>query len=72
MKITRTYEVWTGGDMVEDFISSADYAKKLARAEVARMKQDYGDNTEIDVVVDEIIHYIVESEEELEDLEREI
>jgi len=72
MKITRTYEVWTGGDMVEDFISSRDYAVKLAQEEVKRLKDEYGENTDIDVVVDEIVHYIIESDEDLEQLEREI
>lgn len=70
MKITRTYEVWTGGDMVEDYINDKDYAIKLARQEIKNeLKQNDG---QVDVVVDEIIHYILTEEDDIEQLEKEL
>lgn len=68
MKITRSYEVWTGGDMVEDFIGNKDYAIKLARKEFKRQKEEYPDEP-ADVVVDEIIHYTIDEAEHLDELE---
>lgn len=68
MKITRSYEVWTGGDMVEDFISNRDYAIELARKEVERELKEYPGETP-DVVVDEIVHYTLTTTEEVDELE---
>lgn len=65
MKITRTYEVWTGGDMVEDFINDKNYAIQLAKEQLAEYP-----NT--DVVVDEIIHYIIFKENDIKQLEKEL
>jgi len=65
MKISRTYEVWTGGDMVEDFISDKDYAIKLATKEL-------NENEGVEVVVDEIIHYKLENLKDIEELEKEV
>jgi hypothetical protein len=65
MKISRTYEVWTGGDMVEDFIDNRDYAIKLAIKEL-------NENEGVEVVVDEIVHYKLDNIKDIEELEKEI
>lgn len=64
MKITRTYEVWTGGDLVDDWLTR-DEAITIARKELK-------DANGVDVVVDEIIHYEMHNNEDLEQLKKEI
>lgn len=65
MKISRTYEVWTGGDMVEDFISNRGVAINLAIRELT-------ENEGVEVVVDEVIHYKLENLKDIEELGKEI
>lgn len=67
MKTTRSYEVWTGGDMVVDFVGK-DYAVKVAREEMERELKEHP-NDPADVVVDEIIHYSLETMKDVEELE---
>ena len=65
MKISRTYEVWTGGDMVEDLISNRGVAINLAIRELT-------ENEGVEVVVDEVIHYKLENLKDIEELGKEI
>lgn len=67
MKISKTYEVWTGGDMVVDYVGR-DYALKTAREEMERELREHPEDP-ADVVVDEIIHYSLTTMEEVEELE---
>lgn len=66
MKVTRSYEVWVGGDMAGDMLTrqeAIDLAKKELK-DIANEKPNY----DIDVVVDEIIHYEID-ENDVETLE---
>lgn len=67
MKISKTYEVWTGGDMVVDYVGR-DYAMKTAREEMERELKEHPEDP-ADVVVDEIIHYSLETMEDVDELE---
>ena len=67
MKITRTYEVWTGSTMVVDYVGR-DYAMKIAREEMERELKERPDNP-AEVVVDETIHYSLETMEDVNKLE---
>ena len=67
MKISKTYEVWTGGDMVVDYVGR-EYAMKTAREEVERELKEHPEDP-VDVVVDEIIHYSLETMEDVDELE---
>lgn len=67
MKISKTYEVWTGGDMVVDYVGR-DYAMKTAREEMERELKEHPEDP-ADVVVDEIIHYSLETMEDVNKLE---
>lgn len=66
MKISKTYEVWTGGDMVVDYVGR-DYAMKTAREEMERELKEHPEDP-ADVVVDEIIHYSLETMEDVDEL----
>ena len=67
MKITRTYEVWTGDDMVVDYVCK-DYAMETAREEMERELKEHPEDP-ADVVVDERIHYSLETMEDVDELE---
>lgn len=67
MKISKTYEVWTGGDMVVDYVGR-DYAMKTAREEMERELKEHPEDP-ADVVVDEIIHYSLDTMEDVDELE---
>ena len=67
MKISKTYEVWTGGDMVVDYVGR-DYALKTAREEMERELREHPEDP-ADVVVDEIIHYSLTTMEDVDELE---
>lgn len=67
MKVSKTYEVWTGGDMVVDYVGR-DYAMKTAREEMERELKEHPEDP-ADVVVDEIIHYSLSTMEDVDELE---
>ena len=67
MKITRTYEVWTGDNMVVDYVGK-DYAMETAREEMERELKEHPED-QADVVVDETIHYSLETMEDVDELE---
>ena len=67
MKITRTYEVWTGDNMVVDYVGK-DYAMETAREEMERELKEHPEDP-VDVVVDETIHYSLETMEDVDELE---
>ena len=67
MKVSKTYEVWTGGDMVVDYVGR-DYAMKTAREEMERELKEHPEDP-ADVVVDEIIRYSLETMEDVDELE---
>ena len=67
MKITRTYEVWTGDNMVVDYVGK-DYAMETAREEMERELKEHPEDP-ADVVVDERIHYSLETMEDVDELE---
>lgn len=69
MKVSKVYEVWTGGDMVEDFIYDRDAAIRLAREEV-REQAKHPDPAE--VIVDEIIHYELLNDNDVNELDETI
>ena len=67
MKITRTYEVWTGDNMVVDYVGK-DYAMETAREEMERELKEHPEDP-ANVVVDETIHYSLETMEDVDELE---
>jgi hypothetical protein len=60
MKIRKMYEVWHGGDMVDDMLD-LQTALQLAKEELSKP-----DHT--DVVIDQIIHWEVENFDDIESL----
>jgi hypothetical protein len=61
MKITKRYEVWVGGDLIDDILDR-DEAVDEARQQFEK----YGDEAEI--VIDEIIHYHIETLNDLKEI----
>lgn len=64
MKITRVYEVWVGGDMVDDQMT-LDEALATARHEFKQERKDHP-NDPADVVIDEHAYITIEDEDELD------
>ncbi len=64
MKVTRTYEVWVGGDMVDDQLK-LDEALALAREQYAKELKDYPDEP-ADVVIDEHTYIEIEHVDDLD------
>lgn len=64
MKVTRVYEVWVGGDLVDDQLN-LDQALNLARKEFALELKNYPDEKP-DVVIDEHSYIHIESDEDLD------
>lgn len=62
MKVSRVYELWVGGDMVEDNMS-LDQALALARIEFAAQQKT---EDPVDVVLDEHTYVEFEHEEDLD------
>lgn len=60
MKITNNYEVWVGGDMIDDML---DY--NTARLIAEKEFKEAGKDLDQDVVIDEIRHYTIESLDDL-------
>lgn len=60
MKISKTYEVWHGGDMIDDMLDIKT-ALKIAKEEL--LKPDHAD-----IVIDQIIHWEVENIEDIESI----
>ena len=52
MKIEKSYEVWVGGDLVEDYL---DYNTAIAIVKDQLKHKENG----VDIVLDEIIHYTI-------------
>lgn len=65
MKVSRVYEVWVGGDMVEDHIQSLDQAIALARIELATQLKEHPEDP-ADVVLDEHTYVEIEDDEDLD------
>lgn len=61
MKISTHYEVWAGDDLVEDSLNY-EQARLLAKREM----EEYPD---VEVVIDEITHYTITSEDDLAELD---
>lgn len=64
MKVSKVYEVWVGGDMVDDDMT-LNNALKVARKEFIKEQKETRENR-ADVIIDE--HTYIEIEE-LEDLD---
>lgn len=62
MKVSKVYEVWVGGDMVDDDLT-LDMALKLARQE---FKKEQKEAEPVDVVIDEHSYIEIEKEEDLD------
>ena len=64
MKVSRTYEVWVGGDMIEDQLT-LDEARELATKEFEREQKEHPDDP-VDVVVDEHTYVEIEHVDDLD------
>lgn len=64
MKVSRTYEVWVGDDLVDDQLS-LEQALALAREQYAKEHRDYPENP-ASVVIDEHSYITIESDEDLD------
>lgn len=61
MKTSTYYEVWAGDDLVDDSLSF-DQAVLLARESLTK-------EPDVEVVVDEVIHYTLKNLDDLSELE---
>lgn len=64
MKVTRVYEVWVGGDMVDDNLD-LHQALALARDEFKEQRKLHPEDP-ADVVIDEHTYAEIEDEDELD------
>ena len=64
MKVSKVYELWVGGDMIDDQLN-LEQVLTMAREEFAREKKEHP-NDPADVVIDEHSYITIEDDEDLD------
>lgn len=67
MKVSRVYEVWVGGDMIDDQLTLQE-ALDMARDEFKREQKEHPEDP-ADVVLDEHSYVEIEDEEDLDTID---